>query len=167
MNYIRSTIDTSFEGDIEGTLLVGLRHFCEIMHPKFPVGWMLLYCVYKRHTYRPGMDYARWHYENRIMLPFIEIDNLPTSRWEIFNHFEPTLQTEKAKYFWKAITCLLKLGLYIFAQWLYEDIAEQLPTIERYILDASFKLATNQVEDFDIVETLQVDSPMNAADLVC
>uniref|UniRef100_A0A1A9ZEV3 Uncharacterized protein n=1 Tax=Glossina pallidipes TaxID=7398 RepID=A0A1A9ZEV3_GLOPL len=166
LNYIRSTIDTSFEGDIEETLLVGLMHFCEIMHPKFPVGWMLLYCVYKRHTYRPGMDYARWHYENLVKLPFIEIDNLPTSRWEIFNDFEPTLRTEKAKYFWEAITCLLKLGLYIFAQWLYEDIAEQLPTIERYILDASFKLATNQVEDFHIVETLQVDSPMNAADLL-
>uniref|UniRef100_A0A1A9WW83 Uncharacterized protein n=1 Tax=Glossina brevipalpis TaxID=37001 RepID=A0A1A9WW83_9MUSC len=165
LNYIKNKIDKNFEDNIEENLLSALTPFCEISHPKFPVGWMLLYCVYKRHNYRAGMEYARWHYENLIKVSFIEINKMPKTRWEIFNDFKPTLQTEIANYFWKGITFLLNLGLYIFAQWLYEDIADQLPKIERYILEASFRLAIDQVDDFQIVKTFQMDSPQNAAKL--
>lgn len=98
---------------------------------------------------------------------FIDIKNLPQSRWEIFNDFEPTLTTDRAKYFWKAIKILLRLGLYIFGQWLYDDIAPECSEVERYILEASFKLFTNQLENFTIVKDFPIDYLPNATTLVC
>uniref|UniRef100_A0A1B0FP34 Tetratricopeptide repeat protein n=1 Tax=Glossina morsitans morsitans TaxID=37546 RepID=A0A1B0FP34_GLOMM len=138
MDDIKSAKDKCY---ITENLLKALRHYCEEVNPKFPVGWMVLYCVYKKHDYRPGMNYTRWKYENLTDQLFTDIIRIPKSRWEIFNNFQPSLKTERGKYFWQACEFLLKLGLYYFARWLFDDIINELKKVEIYIVDASLQLA--------------------------
>uniref|UniRef100_A0A1A9W430 Uncharacterized protein n=1 Tax=Glossina brevipalpis TaxID=37001 RepID=A0A1A9W430_9MUSC len=147
LDYMKDIQNAKEEGESNVTenLLKALKHYCEKMQPKFPVGWMILYCIYKKHNYRPGMSYARWKYENLMEALVIEIHCIPKSRWEIYNNFRPNLKTERAKFFWKACEFLLQLGLYCFARWLFDDIANEFMEVERYIIDASLKLAVKLV----------------------
>uniref|UniRef100_A0A1A9ZEV4 Uncharacterized protein n=1 Tax=Glossina pallidipes TaxID=7398 RepID=A0A1A9ZEV4_GLOPL len=156
LDYMR---DKNIAGDVSNVtehLLRALTHYCENAYCEFPIGWMILYCIYKKHNYRPGMSYTRWKYENLKDALFNEIKYIPKSRWEIFNNFEPKLKTQKGKFFWKACEFLLKLGLYYFALFLFDVIADELEEAERYIVDASFKLAVKLVtadfmpEDFSL-----------------
>uniref|UniRef100_A0A1A9W422 Tetratricopeptide repeat protein n=1 Tax=Glossina brevipalpis TaxID=37001 RepID=A0A1A9W422_9MUSC len=145
LDYMEDVNSTDGEDNVAENLLKALTHYCEEVQRKFPIGWVILYCVYKKHNYNPGMSYARWKYENLVDAFFIEIKYIPKSRWEIFNNFTPKLITKKGIFFWKGCQFLLQFGLYYFAWLLFEDIANELEEIERYIIDTSFKLAVKLV----------------------
>uniref|UniRef100_A0A1A9UW01 Uncharacterized protein n=1 Tax=Glossina austeni TaxID=7395 RepID=A0A1A9UW01_GLOAU len=146
LNYMEDVNSADSEDNATENLLNALTHYCEEVQPKLPIGWMILYCIYKKHDYRPGMSYARWKYENVMENLFFDIKYIPKSRWQMFNDFQPKLKTERQMHFWKVCELLLQLGLYHFARLLFEDIADELQKIERYILNTSFKLAVNLIE---------------------
>ncbi|KAI9585895.1 hypothetical protein GQX74_001742 [Glossina fuscipes] len=146
LDYMEDINSVDGENNAAENLLNALTHYCEEVQPKIPIGWMILYCIYKKHDYRPGMSYARWKYENVMENLFFKIEYIPKSRWQIFNNFQPKLGTERQTYFWKACEALLQLGLYHFAWLLFEEIADELEEVERYILNTSFKLAVNLIK---------------------
>lgn len=150
------------EDNVTENLLKALTHYCEKEEPKSPVGWMILYCIYKKHDYRPGMSYARWKYENVMENLFFKIKYIPKSRWQMLNNFQPNLKTKRQMYFWNACELLLQLGLYRFAWLLFEDIADELQEIERYIVNTSFQLAVNLIESNFITQSFS--SPGNSSD---
>lgn len=97
----------------------------------------------------------------------MEIKYLPRSLWDVFNDFKPLVNTVKAKNLWEGISLLLRLGLYNFAQLVYYEIIDDLTTVERYILNANFKLIAKDLEYFPIVNKFPVDKLPNSAELVC
>lgn len=56
----------------------------------------------------------------------------------MFNHFTPNLTSLKGQYFWSAIEVLLQLGLYEFAAWIFDEIADECLNVEKYIMKTSF-----------------------------
>uniref|UniRef100_A0A1A9UW04 Uncharacterized protein n=1 Tax=Glossina austeni TaxID=7395 RepID=A0A1A9UW04_GLOAU len=128
----------SDEETADEKLLIGLNEFCESTQPKSQVGWILLFCVYKRHKYRPGMEYSRWNYNKLFKNVMPKIKYMPRSRWIMFNGFTPNLTSPKGQYFWSAIEVLLQLGLYEFAAWIFDEIADECLDVEKYIINTSF-----------------------------
>uniref|UniRef100_A0A1B0ASD1 Uncharacterized protein n=1 Tax=Glossina palpalis gambiensis TaxID=67801 RepID=A0A1B0ASD1_9MUSC len=147
------------------TLINALIEFCESSEPNSKVGWMLLYCAYKKYNYQPGMSYARFNYENVIKGGFVESMYLPKSRWEIFNNYKPKSQSEKLQYFWEPINFLLCLGLYQFASWIFEEIADYCSEVERYILETSLKLHMGSMGGNFIPQNFVLNSEFNKAEL--
>uniref|UniRef100_A0A1A9WUQ6 Uncharacterized protein n=1 Tax=Glossina brevipalpis TaxID=37001 RepID=A0A1A9WUQ6_9MUSC len=133
-------------------LLIALNDFCENMQPKSQIGWILLFCLYKKHKYRPGMEYSRWKYDHLFRDTMPTIEYIPTSRWNIFNNFTPNLTSIKAQYFWKAIEVLIDIGLYRFAAWIFDEIADECSDIEEYIIKTSFKFHLRQSDQLKEAE---------------
>lgn len=148
------------------SLINALIEFCESSEPNSKVGWMLLYCAYKKYNYRPGMSYARFNYENVLKSDFIEGMCLPKSRWEILNNYKPNSQSEKFQYFWEPTNFLLCLGLYQFAAWMFEEVADNCSEVERYILETSLKLHMGSLGGDFIPQNFVLNSVFNKAELV-
>uniref|UniRef100_A0A1A9UW05 TPR_REGION domain-containing protein n=1 Tax=Glossina austeni TaxID=7395 RepID=A0A1A9UW05_GLOAU len=147
------------------SLIKALIEFCEFTEPNSKVGWMLLYCTYKKYNYRPGMSYARFNYENVIKGGFTQSMCLPKSRWEIFNNYIPKSQSEKFQYFWEPINFLLCLGLYKFASWMFEEVADNCSEVERYILETSLKFHMGSIGEDFIPQNFVLNSEFNKAEL--
>uniref|UniRef100_A0A1A9W432 Tetratricopeptide repeat protein 18 n=1 Tax=Glossina brevipalpis TaxID=37001 RepID=A0A1A9W432_9MUSC len=128
INYMEGL--NSKEQTADENLLIALNEFCENIQPKNQIGWILLFCLYKRHKYRPGMEYSRWKYDNLFRHRILAIKYIPTSRWDMFNNFTPKLTSTRGQYFWKAVEVLLDIGLYGFAAWIFDEIADECSDIE-------------------------------------
>ncbi|KNC30036.1 hypothetical protein FF38_03061, partial [Lucilia cuprina] len=130
-------------------------------NPKSLTGWILLYCVYKKYNYEPGMTYCRWKYENLYKRSFVKLDIIPKSRWEIYMPYKIKLKSIKGQNYIKVFEILLRLGLYNFSEWIFTEIAEECMEIERYFVTSTFMILNKNLEKFQI-KTFPLDKLINS-----
>lgn len=138
-----------------------LRLYCE-NNPKIPSTWILLYCLYKQTNYVPGQEYCRWKYENLYTDDDIpDMEYIPKARWSIYMPYCIDFKSVKAQHFYKVVNLYLKLALYEFAEWIYNEIAVEALDIEKYFMANTFKILLNKLEKKFSMKTYPVEKYLN------
>ncbi|XP_037824055.1 uncharacterized protein LOC119612332 isoform X2 [Lucilia sericata] len=161
VNYKLQLQDPEESSNAEEFLIKALIKHNMNHNPKSLTGWILLYCVYKKYNYAPGMAYCRWKYENLYNRLFVKLDFIPKSRWEIYMPHKMKLKSIKGQNYIKVFETLLRLGLYNFAEWVFAEIAEECMEIERYFVSSTFTILNNNLEKFSL-KTFSVDKLINS-----
>ncbi|KAH8412102.1 hypothetical protein KR222_010865 [Zaprionus bogoriensis] len=112
-------------------------------------GWILLYCYYKRFDYSPGFSYARWRLDDLLLnrRPKTNPSTAPYSVWGISLNTSPRFNNRHGNIFYQCFRVFVRLGLYEFAQVIFEDVQFQCSDIDRYLINTQMKILLNQVED--------------------
>lgn len=115
-------------------------------NPQEITTWILLYCLYKKHNYLPGMEYCRWKYENLYRNTSLEMPYIPKSRWDIYMAHKLEFKSQKGHHFYQVVNVFLSLGLYQFAEWIFDEIAADAMEVEKYFMSSTFKIFLNTLE---------------------
>ncbi|XP_075153128.1 uncharacterized protein LOC142226796 [Haematobia irritans] len=142
-------------------LIQALEQFCELNHQNIST-WILLYCVYKQHNYLAGMEYCRWKYENLYKNCLWELPIIPQSLWEIYMPYEINCKSIKSSHFYKVVNLFLKLGLYEFAEWIFNEIIGEVIEVEKYFMINTFKIFSNKLELKFQMKTFPVEKFLNS-----
>lgn len=142
---MRDLSDPETEGQADENLLASLTKLCEVEKSKNPTCWVILYCVYKKYNYKPGLEYCRWKFEQLKRFGIVDIKYLPTPLWEIYNKYELVFTTPKGDLFWRITKHLLRQGLYYFAQLVFNNISDQCTDYERYIFESTIDILVQKI----------------------
>ncbi|XP_061389915.1 uncharacterized protein LOC133325102 [Musca vetustissima] len=141
-------------------LIYNLSQYCE-NNPQNISSWILLYCLYKQTKYLPGIEYCRWKYENLCHLEFPNIPPIPTSRWDMYLPYEIDFKSAKAQHFYKVVKLFTQLGLYQFAEWVFNEIAAEALEFEQYMMAGNFNIFLNRFEKKFNVRNFPVEKYLN------
>ncbi|XP_037939114.1 uncharacterized protein LOC119672193 [Teleopsis dalmanni] len=142
INYIESLQKTKINQAI-GELIKELRNFANKNYKDITV-WILLYCLYYKSYYKPGISYARWKFMCLYDTICTELPEIPISLWQIYNNHELTFKSKRCKNFYRTMKFLLQLGLYKFGELIFLHLTDQLPAIEDYITMITFTLISGE-----------------------
>ncbi|XP_068154974.1 uncharacterized protein [Drosophila tropicalis] len=123
--------------------------------------WILLYCFYKTHEYLPGMEYARWKYENLCDVPAKTFSNAPRSLYELFlpNDFEISNTAGKTNLkFYQTFKLFARLGAYGFAEIVFAQISTDFTPVEAYLVTTTLKTLQGQIDDEFQIRQLDTDN---------
>lgn len=150
----------------EEKLINVLSEYCSSYCPKSTVGWILLNCLYKKYNYKAGMSYTRWKYENLYDNIFVQLELIPISRWEIYLPYKITSKSVKDQNFIKVMYQLLTLGLYDFAEWVFNEISNECLEVEKYLILNTFKIFKNDLDPKFSAKNFPVEKMLNPLHLV-
>lgn len=125
-------------------LFKSLSDFCAYTSSLTEVGMVILYCLYKKYDYLPGIEYTRWKYQ-KYSCNFEQVQNIPLSKWLIYMPHSLEPKSRKEQYFYKIFKLLLSLGLYEFALWIFEEMAGDCLEVEKYLMFTTFGLLLNNL----------------------
>ncbi|KAM7350289.1 uncharacterized protein ACRADG_008901 [Cochliomyia hominivorax] len=165
VNYKLQLQDLEQYEQAEEDLFKAFTYYNTIYHPKSLTGWILLYCLYKKYNYEPGMTYCRWTYENLYDSFHTKLEFIPKSRWEIYMPYQIQLKTLKGQNYIKIFQQLLRLGLYTFAEWVFEEISAECMEIEKYFTTNTFLILNNKNSDNVRVNTFSMDQLKNSPEM--
>ncbi|XP_073826825.1 uncharacterized protein [Musca autumnalis] len=160
ITYIQELEENETSRNAKENLIYSLAQNCERDPPNIS-SWILLYCLYKDGHYLPGMEYCRWKYENLYNCEFIDIPPAPKSRWEIYLPHEIQFKALKDQHFYKVVKLFTKLGLYKFAEIIFNEIALESLDFERYMMTSTFGIMLHQLEKKYNVKNYPVEKYMN------
>lgn len=138
-------MDPETESKADENLLASLTKHCEQRESKYPTCWVLLYCVYQKYNYRPGLEYCRRKFEQLQRYNIIDIRNLPIPLWEIYYKYELTFKTARGLLFWCITKYFLRQGLYYFAQLVFNNISDQCTEYERYMFESTLDILIGNI----------------------
>lgn len=150
----------------EENLISSLTEYCTHCCPNSLTGWIVLYCLYKKHKYQPGMAFTRWQYENRYDSKFFNLEVIPTSRWEIYMPYNIKLKSIKGQTYIKVMEQLLRVGLYEFAEWVFNEISNECLGEEKYCMINTFKIFSNNFDKNCVTKDFSVEKHENPLQLV-
>ncbi|EDW12988.1 uncharacterized protein LOC6577591 [Drosophila mojavensis] len=112
-----------------------------------PDGWILLYCYYKRFNYAPGYSYARWRLENYEKGITVQTSSSPHNLWSIMLNHCPRFDRQRSYSFYETFMLFVRLGLYEFAQVVWEDVQDDCSLADNYMISTQLKIFLNQLEE--------------------
>ncbi|XP_065364699.1 uncharacterized protein LOC135957823 [Calliphora vicina] len=160
INYKLQLQDPEHTQTADEDLINALTKYNMSHSPKSLTGWILLYCLYKRYNYQPGMAYCRWKYENLYESLFVKLEFIPKSLWEIYMPHKISLKSLKGQNYIKVFDKLLRLGLYNFAEWVFKEIADECMDIEIYFVSSTFMILHNKNQEHMTIKTFTVDDKL-------
>lgn len=116
--------------------------------------WILLYCIYSECGYVPGMSYTRLKFEN-LKKEFTRNTQRPLSLWDLYCKQSLEFTSKRAKEFYKAVQEFLELGLYKFAQIIFEQILIECTEAEKYFVTTTLQILLREITDAYSLRTFQ------------
>lgn len=148
MNYVdtRDDPDPAVSENATECLLKSITQYA-LRHSHQSDGWLLLYCYYKSFDYAPGYSYARWKMENLISHPRTNKTTAPYSLWGIMLNLNPTFNSQQGYKFFQCFKTFTRLGLYEFAQVIFQSIQHMCDELESYLINTQLKVMLNQIDE--------------------
>lgn len=109
-------------------------------------GWILLYCYYKEFAYAPGYSYARWKLEN-LITKRSNLSTAPYSLWGIMLSFDPIFNSQHGDKVFQCFKTFVRLGLYEFAEVVFNDIQNQCSALDRYLINTQLSILQNKLKE--------------------
>lgn len=147
-------------------LLETIKEFIE-SYPKEIDFWILLYSLYSNSGYLPGMEYTRWKYEYLYQFPRRELPLLPRSRWSIYNNFHLILTSTKGKKFGEVMELFLSLGLYQFAEIVFNQISTECTDPYKYFMISTFGIFQNTLPAKYANRQFPAEKMLQGDEIVC
>ncbi|KAH8263509.1 hypothetical protein KR044_010013 [Drosophila immigrans] len=156
LNYVdtRDEPDPNISANATECLLNSITQYAE-RHGRNLDGWILVYCYYKRFDYAPGFNYARWRLEDQLMNSPTKLNETaaPHSIWGISLNIKPEFETHRITVFFMSFKLFARVGLYEFAQVIFEEFQQHCEEVDRYLISTQLKILLKQLdEDFEPVE---------------
>uniref|UniRef100_A0A1I8PHY7 Tetratricopeptide repeat protein 18 n=1 Tax=Stomoxys calcitrans TaxID=35570 RepID=A0A1I8PHY7_STOCA len=145
ITYKQQQSDSEQVNSAKENLLHSLSQHCEANFQDIST-WILLYCLYKQNKYFPGMEYCRWNFENLLNNVCWVMPAMPQSRWDMYMPHKIEFKSKRSQNFYIVTNLFLKLGLYEFAQWIFDEISPEAMELEKYFINNTFKILMNKLE---------------------
>ncbi|XP_023170336.1 uncharacterized protein LOC111599050 [Drosophila hydei] len=127
-------------------------------------GWILLYCYYRRFNYAPGYSYASWHLDNFVKEVKGHSSPAPYSLWGISLNMNPRFEHNRSHTFFDCIRIFVRLGLYEFAQVIWEEVRSDCSQAQNYMITTQLKILLDQLPDDFETKTFTFESTEDQED---
>lgn len=154
------TAENAFE-----ELLKTVKGFIE-KYPKEIDFWILLHCLYSSSSYLPGMEFTRWKYECLYKHLGEELPLLPKSRWSTNNNYKLTVTSMRGIKFYGVIEKFLNLGLYKFAEIVFNQLSPECSDVEKHLMTLTFSIFQN-TKSLSVKRILTQSKKDGGDDIVC
>uniref|UniRef100_W8AZH6 Tetratricopeptide repeat protein 18 n=1 Tax=Ceratitis capitata TaxID=7213 RepID=W8AZH6_CERCA len=145
LNYVEKLKAETVYNEAFQCLLQALEDYSK-RFPKEPSIWILLYCLYNKYEYLPGMSFTRLKFENITKDLVFEL-KIPLTLWNIYCKQNLEFTSQRSIQFYKAIQEFLKLGLFLFAQIIFAEVLDECTETEKYCVETTLKILLKEPTD--------------------